>query len=793
MPENPSASPLPLPPFVEPLFVPKLLLTSDQWIGWRAVWDPVRQKWDKRPACAADGLGNGFLDPRRGASYKEAIAATRRWHLAGIGFVLHDENVVIDTGPNAKWVNGVLESGPCWGLVGIDLDNCRDLGSGVLESWAQAILDENETYAEMSPSGAGIRMFALGKLSGGKTMMKSSAAQIELYTGGRYLTFTGRHLSGTPWDVKPAPRTITRLEARINAMSAGTADLMTGTDAGQGVGTTRIAGKTSSPPPGSAAAFDQYAREQSPFHKLNDLALRNYDAWVPELHPTARKASDGWRVASADLGRPDLEEDLSYHSTGIKWFGIGDMREDIDAEGRDREGGRTPVGAVMEWLKPGQKTTALEAAEWLCAKLKLEPGDLGFVAIGAGTAKLNGLEESQGLTAPAVFAPTLDLEAMVLATGDEYEKRETIVPGFERSEVTIIAGPSGAMKSAYALQLGVAIAANQGAVIGESQLDYPGAVLIYANEDAPKEVKKRYGAIRKRYRLAGGSLTGKINVRTSRLLQRNAQGDTVVLDKAEVAELRRLKRLNADLTMVVIDTLAAALLSDESNRDFQMTMDALKTLASELTIAIVVIHHYRKGTAGDDDAGPNIDRIRGGSSLTRSARYILYIEPPTKSEAARFGLGDERARRQYMKLSDGKTSYSDLTEDRWFKRETENLVVVDKRDGSKSLEKVLVLVKEDVAGAAHQVAAWQGWLDKLIGAVGMGGQVRVMQRGTTQPDSVQKILGMGTAQQAQEAIDTLCKAKVVVLRENWAKGNKVTSYQIVLSEIPNENNDVEEE
>jgi hypothetical protein len=95
---------------------------------------------------------------------------------------------------------------------------------------------------------------------------------------------------------------------------------------------------------------------------LNDTALRNLDMWVLRLFPAARRSGVTWRVSSRSLSR-NLEEDLSFHPTeGIKDFGVADM-------GDARQGSRTPIDVVMEWLPTDDKG----AARWLCNALGLDP------------------------------------------------------------------------------------------------------------------------------------------------------------------------------------------------------------------------------------------------------------------------------------------------------------------------------------------------------------------------------------------------------------------------------------
>jgi putative DNA primase/helicase len=119
--------------------------------------------------------------------------------------------------------------------------------------------------------------------------------------------------------------------------------------------------------------------------ELNVAAVANYAAWVLEIWPEAIETNGGgYRVTSAMLGR-DLEEDLSFHTDGIKDWGVADM-------GDPQEGKRTPIGIVMEFLN----RDFVSARAWLRERLGLpaeviiqvKPGELSKIATRAEAALL---------------------------------------------------------------------------------------------------------------------------------------------------------------------------------------------------------------------------------------------------------------------------------------------------------------------------------------------------------------------------------------------------------------------
>jgi primase-polymerase (primpol)-like protein len=110
-------------------------------------------------------------DPATWARFGEAVAGARRRRLAGVGVVLT----------------------PDLGIVGVDLDKCRDPESGVIEAWALEVVRRLGTWTQVSPSGTGLRLFLKGRLPAGLLgagQQGRRTGRIEVYQGGHYLTLT---------------------------------------------------------------------------------------------------------------------------------------------------------------------------------------------------------------------------------------------------------------------------------------------------------------------------------------------------------------------------------------------------------------------------------------------------------------------------------------------------------------------------------------------------------------------------------------------------------------------------
>lgn len=286
----------PVAEFHELARIPALvdLMNRRQWIVWRYV--QINGKWTKPPHSPKLGNQCSATDPANWTDYQTA----RNWCLAnpgyGVGFALSPDD----------------------GLSGIDLDKCRDATLGLLMPWASEIIGLAETYAEVSPSGTGIRMLVDGKVA---KALKYDPAGVEVYGQDRYLTITGRHINSTPTAIGKAPLTLGALEQRVALF--------------------RKARAGEAKPDAKDDARKAESRSSGFWRAVNDTAMVDLDRWVPKLFPRATRAAGGWRVSSADLGR-DLEEDLSIHRDGITDFGVHDV-------GDPRNGKRTPIGLVLEW------------------------------------------------------------------------------------------------------------------------------------------------------------------------------------------------------------------------------------------------------------------------------------------------------------------------------------------------------------------------------------------------------------------------------------------------------------
>lgn len=173
--------------------IPQALREQRRWAPWRAVFNEKKQKYDKVPHRAdRPEYGISSAKPEQWFSFETALAAFRRapQMFAGIGYVMTGQHDV----------------------VGVDLDHCVE--AGVVAPWAAEVVAQLDSYAEISPSGRGLRVMVRGEVP---TDWVNHDVGIEIYGGNeaRFLTVTGEHLAGSPLEVR-APRegVLKALEAR---------------------------------------------------------------------------------------------------------------------------------------------------------------------------------------------------------------------------------------------------------------------------------------------------------------------------------------------------------------------------------------------------------------------------------------------------------------------------------------------------------------------------------------------------------------------------------------------------
>jgi hypothetical protein len=102
------------------------------------------------------------------------------------------------------------------GITAIDIDNCRDSDTGVIKAWAAGFIKLLNSYAEVSPSGTGVRLFLRGKPRSKTNPSKAfEDGKVELFSQWKYVTITGQHLADTPMTIEVRQQQLDELCRRL--------------------------------------------------------------------------------------------------------------------------------------------------------------------------------------------------------------------------------------------------------------------------------------------------------------------------------------------------------------------------------------------------------------------------------------------------------------------------------------------------------------------------------------------------------------------------------------------------
>lgn len=162
-----------------------------QWVVWKLERRGDESKPTKVPYDPATGRRASSTEPFSWGGFDEATDAYNKGGYSGIGFMFGN------------------------GFAGIDLDECRDPETSEIEEWARDVIRIADSYTEVSPSKTGLHIFCKGKLTGAGINRKVRGHKIEMYDTGRFFTFTGNHLEGTPIEINPRDAQLELLYNRV--------------------------------------------------------------------------------------------------------------------------------------------------------------------------------------------------------------------------------------------------------------------------------------------------------------------------------------------------------------------------------------------------------------------------------------------------------------------------------------------------------------------------------------------------------------------------------------------------
>lgn len=153
--------------------IPEEMRQLDRWVCWKMEErDGKPTKVPVNPSTGGQAMSN---NPSTWGTFRQAVDSVVKHNCRGIGFMFNGD-----------------------GLLGVDLDHGRDPETGELQDWAKDIIQELDSYTEVSQSGTGIHILCYGKLPSGKRRK----GNVEMYETGRYFVMTGNALDDAHMDIE---------------------------------------------------------------------------------------------------------------------------------------------------------------------------------------------------------------------------------------------------------------------------------------------------------------------------------------------------------------------------------------------------------------------------------------------------------------------------------------------------------------------------------------------------------------------------------------------------------------
>jgi primase-polymerase (primpol)-like protein len=154
---------------------PPGLVERDQWIAWTTeMRDGKETKVPINPETEEYAKSN---ESKTWTDFDTADETARSSDDYGLGFVFtHDDP-----------------------FVGVDLDDVRDPKTGAVDEDARFIIEQINSYTELSPSDTGYHIIAKGSLPPGR----KRHGGVEMYEHGRFFTMSANHVDGSPQEAEP--------------------------------------------------------------------------------------------------------------------------------------------------------------------------------------------------------------------------------------------------------------------------------------------------------------------------------------------------------------------------------------------------------------------------------------------------------------------------------------------------------------------------------------------------------------------------------------------------------------
>lgn len=258
------------------------------------------------------------------------------------------------------------------------------------------------------------------------------------------------------------------------------------------------------------------------------------------------------------------------------------------------------------------------------------------------------------------------VEPPLWVDADDFDPRDVprrpwIVPSYlMRGAVSLLSGAGSAGKSSIVIAW--AVHGSLGFAFGRFQPATPTKWLIYNTEDDKDEQRRRISAVLAHLNRHPEDLAGRMircgPTRVGTLIEVDANAGTIRFTDAWYQLLALIDIHRPDV--VVLDPLVELHTAEENDNTMLRAVIAhLRAMAQAKNVAVLLLHHARKGAAAGD-----MDGARGASSIVGAARIHLTVATMTREEAQELGQPLEH-RRFFFRVDGAKQNYAPVQEADW--------------------------------------------------------------------------------------------------------------------------------
>lgn len=228
--------------------------------------------------------------------------------------------------------------------------------------------------------------------------------------------------------------------------------------------------------------------------------------------------------------------------------------------------------------------------------------------------------------------------------------------------VTFAAPKTG--KSLLAMAEAIDAASGRGFLTGRKA--DPQRVLYFNAEDDQDTLDARAFAVLQEHGIAQEGIAGRFFVVSGVPAERQLvllRGEKAEINEAAFDFLTELFQREG-IALAVFDPLQDLSHSPETNEAFRALGGRIRRLAAETGVAVGLVHHTRKPSAG---VAATLDDGRGGSALRGVARFNRLLLPMTEAEGAQAGVDDFR---RYFRIAEAESNLAPPSSARnqWFEK-----------------------------------------------------------------------------------------------------------------------------